>query len=66
MLRRFFSLFYFSINAGSVISTLLTPVLRSELLEVVLVLLMLLPLQAMFTVLTSVIALHWRLESLLS
>lgn len=29
MLRRFFSLFYFSINAGSVISTLLTPVLRS-------------------------------------
>ena len=29
-LRRFFSLFYFSINAGSVISTLLTPVLRSK------------------------------------
>ena len=29
-LRRFFSLFYFSINAGSVVSTLLTPVLRSE------------------------------------
>ncbi|XP_064389399.1 solute carrier family 15 member 2-like isoform X2 [Halichondria panicea] len=30
-LRRFFSMFYFSINAGSVISTLLTPVLRNDL-----------------------------------
>ncbi len=29
-LRRFFSLFYFSINAGSVFSTLLTPILRSK------------------------------------
>ncbi|XP_065888758.1 solute carrier family 15 member 2-like [Dysidea avara] len=30
LLSKFFSIFYFSINAGSVISTLLTPVLRGD------------------------------------
>ncbi|XP_065886891.1 solute carrier family 15 member 1-like [Dysidea avara] len=30
MLSKFFSIFYFSINAGSLISTLLTPVLRGD------------------------------------
>lgn len=29
-LAKFFSLFYFSINAGSLISTLLTPILREN------------------------------------
>jgi dipeptide/tripeptide permease len=34
MISIFFSVFYFSINAGSIISTLITPLLRREFFEV--------------------------------